>query len=48
MPKSKYYSTKQIREIINSYQIYEAHIHKEMLERLKQEFDYKERADDER
>lgn len=43
MPKSKYYSTKQIREIINSYQIYEPHIHKEMLERLKQEFDYKER-----
>ena len=48
MPKSKYYSTKQIREIINSYQIYEGHIHKEMLERLKQEFDYKGCADDER
>ncbi|ARM68362.1 hypothetical protein [Staphylococcus arlettae] len=42
MPKSKYYSTKQIREIINSYQIYEPHIHKEVLERLKQEFGYKE------
>ena len=30
MAKSKYYSTKQIREIINSYQIYEPHIHKEI------------------
>ncbi|MGW7932805.1 hypothetical protein ACWEWU_14385 [Staphylococcus xylosus] len=48
MPKSKYYSTKQIREIINSYQICEAYIHKELLEKLKQEFKYKERVDDER
>lgn len=43
MSKSKYYSTKQIREIINSYQIFKAHIHKDVLEQLKQEFEYKER-----
>ena len=43
MSKSKYYSTKQIRKIISSYQIFSAHIHKDVLEQLKQEFEFKER-----